>query len=76
MKLVLGTPLGSTNSKINIRNLPTHYLLKLYYTGQKWIWGQGGGQVVTTLSKKQRLAIHNLLRLRMVVKGSLKGQEV
>lgn len=72
MKLNIGTLLGSTNSKINIRNLPTHFLLRLYYRGTRPVW-VAGGRVERALSKSQRFAIHNLLRLRFVKRGALKA---
>lgn len=65
MKLNIGTPLGSTNSRINIRNLPTHFLLKLYYSKTRPVWLQGG-RTMRPLTKDQHRAIHNLLRLRAV----------
>lgn len=74
MKLNIGTPLGSTNSKINIRNLPTHFLLRLFYRGTRPVW-LNGGRVERALSKYQRFTIRNLLRLRAVKRGEL-GREV
>ncbi len=72
MKLNIGTLLGSTNSKINIRNLPTHFLLRLYRRGTRPVWAVGGGRVERALSKDQRFAIRNLLRLRAVKRGAVK----
>lgn len=71
MKLNIGTLLGSTNSRINIRNLPTHFLLQMYYSGTCPVW-VCGGRVKRTLYKSQRLAIRNILRLRAVKRGALK----
>lgn len=65
MKLNIGTPLGSTNSRINIRNLPTHFLLKLYHSKTRPVWFKGG-RTMRPLTKDQHRAIHNLLRLRAV----------
>jgi hypothetical protein len=65
MKLNIGTPLGSTNRRINIRNMTTHFLLKLYYSKTRPVWVKGG-RVMRSLTKDQHRAIHNLLRLRAV----------
>ena len=73
MKLNIGTLLGSNNSCINIRNLPTHFLLQLYRTGVRPVW-ENSHRVTRALSKSQRLAIRNLLRLRAVKRGALKAE--
>ena len=74
MKLNIGTLLGSTNSRINIRNLPTHFLMQMYRTGSRPEWA-GGIRITRALSKSQRLAIRNLLRLRAVKRGALKVED-
>ena len=71
MKLTIGTLLGSNNSRINIRNLPTHFLLQMYRSGTRPVW-VCGGRVKRTLSKSQLFAIRNLLHLRYVKRGALK----
>jgi hypothetical protein len=71
MKLTIGTLLGSNNIRINIRNLPTHFLLTLHRTGKRPVWVQQT-RVHRSLNKTQRRAIYDLLRLRMVKRGSLK----
>lgn len=71
MKLTIGTLLGSTNSRINIKNLHTHFLLQLYRSGTRPVWEQSH-RVKKALTKTQRRAIYNLLRLRAVKKGALK----
>ena len=65
MKLNIGTPLGSTNSRINIRNLPTHFLIQLYRSSSRPVW-DSGHRITRPLTKAQHRAIHNLLRLRAV----------
>ena len=71
MKLNIGTLLGSNNSHINIRNIPTHFLLQMYHSGTRPVW-EKHHRVTRALSKSQRLAIRNLLRLRAVKRGGLK----
>jgi hypothetical protein len=73
MKLTIGTRLGSTNTRINIRNLHTHFLLQLYRSGSRPVWLKGG-RTYRALSKTQRRAVYDLLRLRMVKAGSLKAE--
>ena len=72
MRLNIGTLLGSTNARISISNLPTHFLMRLYARGTRPVW-RNGGRIETPLSKDQRLAVRNLLRLRNVKRGTLKG---
>ena len=72
MRLNIGSSLGSTNSRINISNLSTHFLMRLYFRGTRPVW-RSGGRIEMPLSKNQRLTIRNLLRLRNVKRGSLKA---
>jgi len=65
MKLNIGTLLGSTNRRINIRNLHTHFLIQLYRSSSHPVW-ENGHRVTRPLTKDQHRAIHNLLRLRAV----------
>ena len=72
MRLTIGSSLGANNARISISNLPTHFLMRLYARGTRPVW-RNGGRIETPLSKDQRLAVRNLLRLRNVKRGTLKG---
>lgn len=65
MKLNIGTLLGSSNSRINIRNLPTHFLLMLYSRRARPVWIQSQRKFVP-LSSKQHIAVRNVLRVRLL----------
>ena len=81
MKLTFWTRLNSnkTNTRMNISNMPTQFLLKLYYTKSREVLMRervfpGVYKYVpqhVPLTTKQHRAIHNLLRLRLTKRGSL-----
>ena len=71
MKLTLGLLFGSKNARINISNLPTHFLMRLHFRRSRPVWNRGY-RVEQPLNEKQRMAVRNLLRLRNVKRGALK----
>ena len=73
MKLTIGTLLGSSNTRINVRNLPTHFLLTMYARRVRPVWA-AGGWVERPLTKAQHRELHNLLRLRSVKRGGLNAE--
>ena len=82
MKLTFWTRLNGnkTNTRMNISNMPTHVLLKMYHSGTRMVnekYYQGRVEhympVARPLTKPQRQAIYNLLRLRFTKRGSLKA---
>jgi len=82
MKLTFWTRLNSnkTNTRMNISNIPTAFLLKMYYEKSRMVVEQVPyGTMIKhipvrrELSKAQHRAIHNLLRLRLTKRGLLKA---
>ena len=70
MRLTIGTLLGSTNARITISNLPTHFLLMMYRRHARPVWSKSH-RVFVPLTKVQHRAIHELLRLRFTKRGSV-----